>query len=86
MLSIMSVRTTLTLEDDVAAKLRDEARRNGKSFKATVNAFLRRGLESAVRTKPEPFRVRARNLKPKAPLNYDNIADLLEKAEGSFHK
>jgi hypothetical protein len=39
------VRTTLTLDPDVAAKLKNEARRHGISFKEAVNSNLRRGLD-----------------------------------------
>ena len=40
------MRTTLTLDDDVAAKLRAEARKSGRSFKETVNQVLRLGLHT----------------------------------------
>jgi hypothetical protein len=33
----LDVRTTLTLDDDLAAKLQDEARRTGRSFQETVD-------------------------------------------------
>jgi hypothetical protein len=36
--------TTLTLDDDVAAKLKAEARRTGRPLREIVNATLRRGL------------------------------------------
>jgi plasmid stability protein len=32
------------LDEDIAAKLRTEARRSGKSFRSVVNETLRRGL------------------------------------------
>jgi hypothetical protein len=38
------MRTTLTLDDDVEAKLRAEMRRSGSSFRETVNRVLRLGL------------------------------------------
>lgn len=40
------MRTTLTLDDDVAKKLKELARRGGVSFKEVVNSVLRRGLEA----------------------------------------
>ena len=40
------MRTTLTLDDDVAAKLKAELRRAGRSFRDVVNETLRRGLAS----------------------------------------
>lgn len=38
------MRTTLTIDEDVAAKLRELAHRRKLSFKTVVNAVLRRGL------------------------------------------
>ena len=38
------MRTTLTLERDVAERLKEEMRRSGKTMKASVNEALRRGL------------------------------------------
>jgi hypothetical protein len=40
------MRTTLTLDDDVAAKLKTEAQRAGPPFREIVNEMLRRGLEN----------------------------------------
>ncbi|HYH44272.1 MAG TPA: antitoxin [Thermoanaerobaculia bacterium] len=39
------MRTTLTLDDDIARQLQDRARRSGESFKEVVNETLRRGLK-----------------------------------------
>jgi hypothetical protein len=38
------MRTTLTLEQDVAARLKSEVRRTGKPLKVVVNEALKRGL------------------------------------------
>ena len=38
------MRTTLTIEDDLAQKLKNAANRQRKSFKEVVNQTLRRGL------------------------------------------
>jgi Arc/MetJ family transcription regulator len=46
------MRTTLTLDEDVAAKLQELARRRRISFKEAVNSALRRGLSSQA-TGPE---------------------------------
>jgi hypothetical protein len=40
------MRTTITLEPDIAARLRRLATERGTSFKSTVNATLRAGLEA----------------------------------------
>ena len=40
------MRTTLTIDDDIAKALKQRARENGVSFKAIVNDVLRRGLST----------------------------------------
>ena len=53
------MRTTLTLDDDVATKLKALAERQKASFKDTVNAVLRRGLSApgGPQRRPKRFRV-----------------------------
>lgn len=81
------MRTTLTLDDDVAAKLDADARKSGRSFKETVNYYLRIGLSTHKQTKPaRAFRVRARNLGLRPGLNYDDVWGLIENVEGPAHK
>ena len=82
------MRATLTLDDDVAAKLKTEAQRAGRPFRETVNEMLRRGLENRRATAQQrAFKVRARdlgNLKP--GLSLDNITELVEQVEGPLHQ
>jgi hypothetical protein len=81
------MRTTLTLDEDVAAKLKSESRKSGKSFRETVNNFLRIGLNAKTQAKPpKKFHVKTRNLDPRAGLSFDNIGELLEQVEGLNHK
>lgn len=79
------MRTTLTLDDDVAVRLKAEARRGGLSFRDVVNETLRRGLASQRATsKRSDFRVVARDLGDLKPgLSLDNVAELMEQVEGS---
>jgi hypothetical protein len=82
------VRTTLTLDDDVAAKLKAEARRSGRPFRDIVNETLRRGLASRP-AGPErrAFKVMARDLGDLRPgLSLDNVAGLIEQVEGPLHR
>jgi plasmid stability protein len=82
------MRTTLTLDDDVAAKLKAEARRSGRSFRDIVNDTLRRGLATR-RVAPtlKPFKVVARDLGHLLPgLTLDRVADLLEQVEGPLYR
>jgi hypothetical protein len=50
------MRTTLTLEKDLAAALREEARRTGQPLKRIVNETLRAGI--AARRRPAVRRYR----------------------------
>ncbi len=82
------MRTTLTLDDDVAAKLKAEIRRSGRSLKDVVNEYLRLGLYAKKTQRPRrPFRVEARDLGALRPgLSLDNVGDLLEQLEGPVHR
>ena len=82
------MRTTLTLDDDVAAKLKAESRRAGRPFREIVNETLRRGLASRRTTAERPaFKVIARNLGDLKPgLSLDNVAELIEQLEGPLHR
>ena len=82
------MRTTLTLDEDVASKVQAMMRRTGKSFKATVNELLREALTPRrMPERPEPFRIEARDLGALKPgLTLDNVAELLEQVEGPHHR
>lgn len=52
------MRTTLTLDDDVADFLKDQSRLHNKSFKQVVNEILRRGMTSGSKSsEPVPFKI-----------------------------
>ena len=54
------MRTTLTLDSDVADYLREQAQLLGKPFKQVVNDTLRRGMSPGLREAPRPkYRVRS---------------------------
>src|SRR6185503_137865 len=76
------MRTTLTLDDDVAAQLREEAAKQGLPFKQVVNKTIRLGLRAAESREPgEPYRVRthAFGLRPGFdPTKLGQLADELE--------
>jgi hypothetical protein len=76
------VRTTLTLDDDVAKLLEKEVRRSGNSFKHVVNHFLRLGLAAPKQMRRKPFKVKPWNLQPPPGLSFDNIHELLDALDG----
>ena len=80
------MRTTLTLEDDVAAKLKAESHRTGRSFKETVNEILRLGFSARQRPPAkQPFRLDARDLGLRPGMSLDDVGELLERGEGPRH-
>jgi predicted phage gp36 major capsid-like protein len=76
----------VTLEMDVEARIKEEMRRTGKSFKETVNRLLRRGAKAVAEQKDEPFQFITKDMGQRPGLNYDSIHDLLEHAEGPDYK
>jgi hypothetical protein len=81
------VRTTLTLDDDVAAKVKLESRRTGRSFKQVVNEALRRGLAERRTARAQKFTIRPRDLGNLRPgVHLDSIAELLEQVEGPLYR
>jgi hypothetical protein len=77
------MRTTLTLDPDVADRLRALARERGLPFKQVVNAVLRRGLDDGAGER-ERFRVEARALGLRPGIDLDRalaLAALLEDEE-----
>ncbi len=81
------MRTTLTLEKDVAARLDQLARRRRTSRKSLVNEALRAGL--AVLDQPAaanpPFRTSGFDLGASLVGSLDNVAEVLARAEGERH-
>jgi hypothetical protein len=78
------MRTTVTLDPDVAAKLKEEARRQKTSFKEVLNSSVRRGLRSGPTEATEPYRLRPRPLRAKPGVNLDralSMAGEIEDAE-----
>lgn len=82
MLHDVSVRTTLSLDEDVAAKISAEARRSGRPVRAVVNDALRKGLEAAAKRQARPYRVQPRDLGLRPELEIDDIWGLIERVEG----
>jgi hypothetical protein len=81
------MRTTLTLDDDVAVQLERLRRARDMSLKELINDALRRGLRemSTPPRKRKPFRTQASSLGPFL-INIDNVAEAIAYAEGEGFK
>lgn len=77
------MRTTLTLDEDVANLLRKEARKSGEPFKQVVNRFLRLGLTATKQPLRKPFVVKPFKL---GLPHFEKVEDLLEQLEGPDHR
>jgi hypothetical protein len=83
----MSIRTTVTLDEDVLERVKLESASRGTPFRNTLNDLLRLAL---LHLDQKPSR-RSIEVKPvhmgfRAGLNYDNIESLLEYGEGDQHR
>jgi len=81
------VRTTLSIDDEIAVLLEREVRSSGKPFKVVVNHLLSLGLLQARQLQPaRRFEVKPRPLGIPKSGNYDDIAAVLEELEGPEHR
>ncbi|MDH4063786.1 MAG: ribbon-helix-helix domain-containing protein [Acidobacteriota bacterium] len=82
------MRTTMTLEKDVASRLDRLARRRGQSMKSLVNEALRAGLaqiEQPAAPKPA-FRTAGFDLGPSLVGSLDDVEGVLARVEGESHR
>ena len=81
------MRTTLTLDPDVAAKAKRGAARLGKPFKSVINSALRVGLDEILKpSAAKPYRTKARPMGLRPGLNFDNVGELLAQIEGEDYR
>ena len=76
------MRTTLTIEDDLAAQIEERRRREGLSLKQVVNGLLREGLRGGRQApRPKKYRTRPHKLGMRAgfdPARLNQLVDELE--------
>ncbi|MBX3747892.1 MAG: hypothetical protein KF833_21505 [Verrucomicrobiae bacterium] len=78
------MRTTVTLEPDVARRLREVSRIEKLSFKEAINTTLRRGLDQrSIKPKSKPFRTAPEDMGILPHVNYDNVGELLALERGA---
>ena len=76
------MRTTLTLDADVAERLRQEVRRTGKGLKAVVNEALRRGLGGGGKpARRSLFEVRPHAFGVRPGVDLDRVNQLVDELE-----
>ena len=76
------MRTTLTLDRDVAERLKREVRRTGRAFKAVVNDALKRGLGLAgKRIRPPRFEVQPHAFAFKEGIDLNRLNQLVDELD-----
>lgn len=82
------MRTTLTLDKDVAARLAQTAKKRKQPFKTVVNDALRAGLSVIDQppAKSPVFRTAGFDLGPSLVGSLDDVHGVLARAEGENYK
>jgi hypothetical protein len=82
------MRTTVTIDDDVAVRLEREQRKRRAPFKDVINDVLRAGLDAADRHKDRaaPFRTTGFDLGASLVGSLDNVEEVLSRVEGERHR
>lgn len=82
------MRTTLTLDDDVAAEIERLRRDRHVNLKDVVNDALRRGLRDmrAPQKRRVPFRLEPIDVGEPRIASFDNVAEVVALAEGEDHR
>ncbi len=77
------MRTTLTLDDDVARQLKSRAKRKHGGFKKVVNETLRRGLAAGEKSAPEQprFEVHAKHCGFRVGVDQHRLNQILDTEE-----
>lgn len=80
------MRTTLTIDPDIAAKARRAVCQTGLPFKSVINQALRVGIAEILALRPaRSYRTIPRPMGLKPGLSYDNVSELLAVTEGEVH-
>ena len=79
------MRTTLTIDEDIAVRIRELRRRRGHSLKRVINRLLREGLRNSRRTPDaKPYRTNPRKLALRPgfdTVGFNRLVDELEAEE-----
>ena len=76
-----TMRTTLTIDDDIVVWI-DERRRDGQSLKQVINALLREGLRSDYRTsRAKRYRTKTHELRLRSGFDAAGLNQLVDEVE-----
>ena len=76
------MRTTLTIDDEIAITLKDMAHRSGRPFKQVVNEALRKGVHALENPEAKPYRLSPASMGDVRPgITLDKALGLAEELE-----
>lgn len=81
------MRTTLTIDEDIAVRIQDLRRRHGYSLKQVINRLLREGLRSS-RQPPDakPYRTKTHKLGLRPDFDAGGFNQLVDELEAEEHQ
>jgi hypothetical protein len=78
----IKMRTTLTIDDEIAMSLKGLAHRSGRSFRQVVNEALRKGAHALENPESQPYRLSPASLGPvRININLDKALSLADERE-----
>ncbi len=83
----MSIRTTLSLDEDVSERARQFSKARGISFRDGLNQLVRAALDAESKPKPRgTLLIQPHHMGVRKGVNYDSTGALLEMGEGAGHR
>lgn len=80
---MLSMRTTISIDDDVIERARSASARMGVPFKTVINEALRAGLDRVeLPPKTRPYKTESHEMGLRQGRNLDSIQDLIAQIEG----
>ncbi len=80
------MRTTITLEPDVAEKVRQAGRSGTQSQKQIINEALRRGLQAGrQKSKPKPYKIEPFDSPFRAGIDTAKLNQIVDEFEAEAH-
>ena len=81
------MRTTLTIDDDIAVRIEERQRRDKQSLKQVVNALLREGLRSGQRAPAvREYRTKAHALRIRPGFDAARLNQLVDELETDVYR
>ena len=82
----MGIRTTVTLDEDLLKKLKEESRIRSVPVRQLLNDSLRKGLLTPSETRKRVFEITPRSTGVRTDLDFDDVQGLFDYLDGPDHR